>query len=421
MNRSVAPLLAFGYLSVFLAFLYPLDTFAENTESSQQIGDHAAAKDPTAGLPPGQSDHASKQTLPSRWTWDKVKISNSKDLRPSTFSYVVTKRDGKWEVLGEFGKVRADLESDEKREIISFNPESATLHAAYTATCSKGTLKSQTECSCAKGVFGETREKHGYQLCTSEFKTVSGGAINALSTILGTAQGLVVGTTSVVYRVDMNALLAATRETGLLDMINAKFYQDYYVANFSSSKGAVDKLQKFIKVATTSGYDPDRLVPEAEKQISELKEKAAIEKKEKQLQAYRRSFDTATTSSDIRTFIQRYTDNDPDLLIPKANEKLRIAEAADAREAERQREVERKEAEHQRKVAQAEAKRLTEWQNSLKVGDDTNCGPVLERKAALIKVYFPVENYGNEHWIKADLIERPTNGCLFVNGKYRPG
>lgn len=55
---------------------------------------------------------------------------------------------------------------------------------------------------------------------------------------------------------------------------------------------------------------------------------------------------------------------------------------------------------------------------SLKVGDDTNCGPVLEVRQGLVKVYRPVQNFGNEHWIKAGKLSLPGEACTFVNGEY---
>ena len=63
---------------------------------------------------------------------------------------------------------------------------------------------------------------------------------------------------------------------------------------------------------------------------------------------------------------------------------------------------------------------LAKWQNSLQVGDDTNCGEVLKLRRGLVKVNFPVENYGNEHWIKKNLIRKPGTGCRFINGNYDP-
>ncbi len=63
-------------------------------------------------------------------------------------------------------------------------------------------------------------------------------------------------------------------------------------------------------------------------------------------------------------------------------------------------------------------KELANFRNSIKEGSKTNCGPVLETKKAMIKVYFPIANYGNEHWIERDKIYPTQYGCKFLNGQY---
>ena len=67
-----------------------------------------------------------------------------------------------------------------------------------------------------------------------------------------------------------------------------------------------------------------------------------------------------------------------------------------------------------------EQKTLALFRKSLKEGDETNCGPVIEVKAKLVKISFPVENYGDEHWIRRDAILPAGYGCRFVNGLYQP-
>lgn len=63
---------------------------------------------------------------------------------------------------------------------------------------------------------------------------------------------------------------------------------------------------------------------------------------------------------------------------------------------------------------------VSAFQKSVRVGEETNCGPVLEVKPPLVKIYSPVKDYGNEHWLRLDTVFPPSYGCQFVNGKYRP-
>ena len=76
-------------------------------------------------------------------------------------------------------------------------------------------------------------------------------------------------------------------------------------------------------------------------------------------------------------------------------------------------------------LADIEEKAIRNFQNTianfrktLKKGVETNCGPILDIKNSSIKVYFPVKNVGNEHWIDANKIFPKTHGCRFVNGNY---
>ncbi len=66
-----------------------------------------------------------------------------------------------------------------------------------------------------------------------------------------------------------------------------------------------------------------------------------------------------------------------------------------------------------------ERKKLAAFRKSLREGDDTNCGPIIEVKGKLVKVSIAILNYGNEHWIKREHILLPDYGCRFVNGKYQ--
>lgn len=56
----------------------------------------------------------------------------------------------------------------------------------------------------------------------------------------------------------------------------------------------------------------------------------------------------------------------------------------------------------------------------IKAGSETNCGPVLEKKGSLVKVYAPVKDYGNEHWIRVTETFPPSYSCNFMNGRYTP-
>ncbi|MBF0609512.1 MAG: sel1 repeat family protein [Magnetococcales bacterium] len=60
------------------------------------------------------------------------------------------------------------------------------------------------------------------------------------------------------------------------------------------------------------------------------------------------------------------------------------------------------------------------FRKTVQVGSETNCGPVIDIRDKLIKIYFPVKEYGNEHWIKKEQLFPPGYGCYFYNGQYEP-
>ncbi|MEQ1526044.1 MAG: DUF1566 domain-containing protein [Gallionella sp.] len=89
-------------------------------------------------------------------------------------------------------------------------------------------------------------------------------------------------------------------------------------------------------------------------------------------------------------------------------------------ERERQRLIEQAQERKRLELEQAqERKKLAAFRKSLRDGDDTNCGPVIEVKGKLVKVAFAVANYGNEHWVKREQILSPDYNCRFVNGQYQ--
>lgn len=265
---------------------------------------------------------------------------------------------------------------------------------------------------CFYGVFGASdREKNGYTICSSAFAESRTGAGEA---VVGNLFNVVVGTTRLRKGVNMVALLEAADKSGLLahldqaaaDKARAAKDQAYaeYRQAFETASTSVDFL-RFIK--KYSKEDPDGLVPLAKEKMQFA---AACEEKEdkaRRYEDYKRQFNEGKTALDMENFIQQYSQNDPDGLVPKAMKK-RDALACQEETAERQR--------REKTLAQ-----IRSFQKTLHTGMETNCGPVVELKPPLAKIYFPVPNYGNEHWLRIDELYPPwATGCRFVNGRYQP-
>jgi L-2-hydroxyglutarate oxidase LhgO len=186
---------------------------------------------------------------------------------------------------------------------------------------------------------------------------------------------------------------------------------DYQSLANSNSINSSNELIRLI--SEFQNNDPQNLIPQARIRTQSL---LAQEK----LQLYRSEFEYATTSDSLKHFIEKYRNDDPDEYVQKSQQMLPSIEAKEAAEARAQDKQRKAEIERARIAEEEKSKRLNKWRSSLQVGDDTNCGPVLEVKRGLIKVSFPVQNYGDEHWIKTNLIQMPGTGCKFVNGMYKP-
>jgi hypothetical protein len=141
-------------------------------------------------------------------------------------------------------------------------------------------------------------------------------------------------------------------------------------------------------------------------------------------------FEQETTSSAIKNFTTKLPEHnsdrwdkvDFDNLVPKAKELLESTLAKEAIrqmqvqaqvQAERNREIERERAERLEKE-----KMVKQFQKSIMVESKTNCGPVIEIKGNLIKVYSPVSGFGNEHWLSRDSLFPVTYSCNWRNGVY---
>lgn len=114
-------------------------------------------------------------------------------------------------------------------------------------------------------------------------------------------------------------------------------------------------------------------------------------------------------------FLSKYKYADFAHISDDAKEKL--ATAAKAEQEELLFQQRKKEAQLATVEADNEARRKT-FRSNLKEGDQTNCGPVIELKKDLVKVYFPVANYGNEHWLRREIVYMSGEGCRFINGQY---
>ena len=204
-------------------------------------------------------------------------------------------------------------------------------------------------------------------------------------------------------------------EQVLLTVVTAGLYS----ATGTSSRDVVVDKEKVLALIQQTGV------------LDRLREKKASAKQERFLSSYRTLFSTAKTSAQFDAFVQKYSDNDPENLIPQAvarREELNKKEAEESRrrqiEEAKLRMAQTKAEEEQRRFKQEQRRQrmaqVKAFRRAIKVETETNCGLAVEIKGNLVKIYFPVADYGNEHWVRKEQLFPPQYGCRFVNGSYQP-
>lgn len=129
---------------------------------------------------------------------------------------------------------------------------------------------------------------------------------------------------------------------------------------------------------------------------------------EKQKQDFNESIDKQS----LIDFIETYEKNDRLGLVLKAKEKLSLMlkkEKIEREEIARQEELELKRV----------SKKLDQWRATLKNGDDTFCGPVIETSGAMVRLSLRVQlpGYANDLWLKRSEVYPQVAGCRNQNGR----
>lgn len=140
--------------------------------------------------------------------------------------------------------------------------------------------------------------------------------------------------------------------------------------------------------------DRDKLLAVLEKATPDIE--ALLEKQV--AKRYREDFAAAKTIEQMNAYIARYEANDTDGLVAQIRQRRDDAEKSKA----------------------SVAAGIAEFRAAIKLETETNCGPTLEVRGNLVKVYRPVSGFGNEHWLKRDELFPRGMECAFKEGKYLP-
>lgn len=195
----------------------------------------------------------------------------------------------------------------------------------------------------------ESQGREDYNPCDSSLTSTVDAQLGAqaLLTVATLGMNVLTGTSIREVAVDQAKVLALLQQTNVLGQLKeqkeAKERLAYQEA-FANARTAT-ALNAFIQ--RYSNNDPDGLVPKATEKLTQAS-----------LNDYRMAFDAARSSSALNAFIHRYQTNDPDRLVPKAIERRDLALASERQAEEQQRKLSAQEAERNQKRLADERRKI---------------------------------------------------------------
>ena len=143
--------------------------------------------------------------------------------------------------------------------------------------------------------------------------------------------------------------------------------------------------------------------------VNMLKTHIADAEKKRNYEQYQKSFGALSDSASIRFFLENHAKNDPDNLIPKANEMLVVVlkkeEEQRKLDAERAEVLRKQQALEEKKQQEAAAKKekeelaaISAFRKNIRSGADSYCGLVIEVKKPLVQVQTPA----GANWMKIE-------------------
>ncbi|SFN03478.1 Protein of unknown function [Formivibrio citricus] len=109
--------------------------------------------------------------------------------------------------------------------------------------------------------------------------------------------------------------------------------REAYRVAFKNASSSGD-LSAFVERYKTN--DPEKLVPKARQKIPTAQKQEAAKRTQEEREAYRAAFKNASSSSDLSAFVDRYKNNDPEKLVPKARLKIPAAQKREREQSARQ-------------------------------------------------------------------------------------
>ena len=286
------------------------------------------------------------------------------------------KLESKW-VIKSILNYREPVTDFKTQEVLHFNWDLSFVEPDFRDYKSD---KNGREMTCWTGPLRGPKDNHttDYNPCTSSLTSISSFDVgtNIGMAVITFGVSAIVGTTTRSVIVDKNKVLQLIKDTGALDKVraeNKKWEVDAYHFGFNHAKNS-DQFSLFIKIYENN--DPEGLVPQAK--------------------------------------VRR----DQQLVLELKERSIRQAEEVKARDLAAAQAKARSDAESSRKAK--ELRKLNEFRDAIRQGDETNCGPIIEDKGKLLKIAVAVANFGSEHWLRREELFPTSYRCEFYNGQYQP-
>lgn len=296
----------------------------------------------------------------------------------------------------------------------------------------------------------DVKRSAGYFACNSNFVKKGFWGIDYDDPILHSAAAEIVKNGDVKLAAKelvlkaQNELLSRINDINSLNCSNCQSEADdinVYVRRYYhlASKEQLESLS--VKWLQLSGYKElpenfgDALSPESIHSVNTKSEQLWRERYRSQANNI---FGINPKRADVEAFIRQksstvldnWRNTDFDGLLSKAREVLigiEQREKSEAQAAQKQillaEERRHQAAALERQAAALERQRIeareSEWRKTLKIGDDTFCGRVIEIKKPMVKIAVSAQlpGYTNEAWLKMEELFPPTYGCRNTNGK----
>lgn len=173
------------------------------------------------------------------------------------------------------------------------------------------------------------------------------------------------------------------RSPGMFSQLQSAKLEQY--RSLSNSAKSITDLTRYH--AAYRGDDPEGLAAQAGERAAALRKAASLER-------YRFEYQSAGNEQALRAFIQTYARYDPEGLVEEARSRLSALESK-------------------------RSEQLISWRKTLKVGDDTHCGPIIEVRGPMIKIAVSavLQGYAPEVWLKAEQVYPGEYGCSNTNGR----